>query len=346
MDDRRAGDRIGMSRRHGHQQLRVTRSGAMAAIALGAGLSAAALTAIAWEAGLPAVGRLLAAADWDWLPLAVFFVGLSHLGYTAAYREVVRTGGGPIVSLRRSGVSVLAGFGVLVPRAGFLLDRTLWRDHGLSETAAHDRVLILAMLEYALLAPAAFVAAVLLLTAHFRAQPGVLSSWAVGVPAGTAVAVALLLLRRRLPEHARGWSVLRRGVDAIAGLLSLLGSRRGALATVGMAAYWLADIAALGVALRVVHHSGTPVAALVVGYATGYALTRRSMPLAGAGAVEALMPFAMHWLGVPLADAVLAVLGYRLCNVWLPAVPATLSLRHLQLTAGRAADGVRNYATR
>jgi uncharacterized membrane protein YbhN (UPF0104 family) len=321
-----------MGRRDGHR-LRVTPGGAVAAIALGAGLSAAALTVVAWVAGFPAVLRLLGAADWSWLPLAVFFVGLSHVGYTAAYREVVSADGGPAVSLRRSGVSVLAGFGVLVPRAGFLLDRSLWRDHGLSEQAAQDRVVVLAMLEYALLAPAAFAAAVVLLTAHFHAQPGVLSSWVIGVPTGSALAAAMLVLRRWLPKQARGWTTLHRGLDGIAALFGLLVSRRGVLATAGMAVYWLADIAALGAGLRIVQHSGTPIAALVVGYATGYALTRRSMPLAGAGAVEALMPFALYWLGVPLAAAVLAVLGYRLCNVWLPLVPAIFSVRHLQLTS-------------
>ena len=48
------------------------------------------------------------------------------------------------------------------------------------------------------------------------------------------------------------------------------------------------------------------VAAVVVGYATGYALTRRTLPLAGAGAVEALLPFALVWVGFGLAPTGLA----------------------------------------
>jgi uncharacterized membrane protein YbhN (UPF0104 family) len=64
------------------------------------------------------------------------------------------------------------------------------------------------------------------------------------------------------------------------------------------------------------------VEAVVVGYATGYALTRRTLPLAGAGAVEALLPFALLWVGYALPAAVLAVFAYRIFNLWLPLGPA------------------------
>ena len=78
---------------------------------------------------------------------------------------------------------------------------------------------------------------------------------------------------------------------------------------------------------------------LVVGYATGYALTRRTLPLAGAGAVEALLPFALTWMGFALAPSVLAVFAYRICNVWLPVGPALAGLIALRLRpGGLAAD--------
>jgi uncharacterized membrane protein YbhN (UPF0104 family) len=72
------------------------------------------------------------------------------------------------------------------------------------------------------------------------------------------------------------------------------------------------------------------VTAVVVGYATGYALTRRTLPLGGAGAVEALMPFALVWVGYGLPAAVLAVFAYRIFNLWLPLGPAIVALWHLQ----------------
>ena len=62
--------------------------------------------------------------------------------------------------------------------------------------------------------------------------------------------------------------------------------------------------------------------ALIVGLATGYALTRRSMPLAGAGITEALLTLALLWVGVGLAHAVPAVVMYRLVSFVLPMLPA------------------------
>jgi uncharacterized membrane protein YbhN (UPF0104 family) len=68
----------------------------------------------------------------------------------------------------------------------------------------------------------------------------------------------------------------------------------------------------------------------LIGYGTGYALTRRTLPLGGAGSVEALVSFALAWTGVPLAKAVLAVFAYRLFNLWLPLLPAAVGLHHLK----------------
>jgi uncharacterized membrane protein YbhN (UPF0104 family) len=313
----------------GHHR-RMTPGGALAAIVLGAVLAGAALTGDGWVAGFSTVGRLVGQADWRWLPLAVGCVVISHAGYTLAYREVLRSRGGPSVSAGRMGVSVLAGFGMLTPRAGFTLDRAVWRDHGLSVAAARGRVLTLGMLEYALLAPAAFICAVVLALENFPAQDGVVISWLIGVPVGAALVGCLFLVRPWMPTSGWLWTPLHRTLDAVAGMVHVVAvSRAGVLAAGGMALYWAADIAALGACLAVVQHA-VPVDVLVVGYATGYAFTRRSLPLAGAGAAEALMPFAMHWMTVPLAAAVIAVFAYRVCNLWLPLGPAALSMRHLR----------------
>jgi uncharacterized membrane protein YbhN (UPF0104 family) len=55
-------------------------------------------------------------------------------------------------------------------------------------------------------------------------------------------------------------------------------------------------------------------------------LTRRALPLGGAGVVEALLPFALGWLKIALAPALLAVFAYRVINLWLPLVPALVGL--------------------
>jgi uncharacterized membrane protein YbhN (UPF0104 family) len=63
----------------------------------------------------------------------------------------------------------------------------------------------------------------------------------------------------------------------------------------------------------------------VLAYATGYALTRRSTPLGGAGTTETLMTFALHWVGEPVPVALAAVLVYRVWNFVVPTVPALLA---------------------
>ncbi|HTW21032.1 MAG TPA: lysylphosphatidylglycerol synthase domain-containing protein [Mycobacteriales bacterium] len=315
----------------GHHR-HVTPTGMFATVLVGAALAAAAFAGVGWFAGFGAISALTRNADWAWLPLAVAFIAVSHFGYALAYREVLSSRGGPTVSFGQVGASVLAGFGMLTPRAGFTLDQNVMCEHGLSVPAARGRVMTLGMLEYGLLAPAAFVCAVVLFVENFPARGGVLISWLVGVPVGAAIVGILFLVRRRLPLTGWLWNALRRSLDAISAMLRIVvSSRAGLVAAGGMALYWAADIAALGACLVVVRHS-VPVSVLIVGYATGYALTRRSLPFAGAGAAEALMPIAMHWMTVPLATAVLAVFAYRLCNVWLPLGPAAWCMRRLRVS--------------
>lgn len=309
-----------------------TPTGMIAAIVLGAILAGGALIGDSWVAGFSGIIDLVSELDFRWVALAVGGVIISHVGYAFAYREVLRSQGGPTESAGRTIASVLAGFGMLTPRAGFTLDRSFWEDHGLSVGDARDRVLTLGMLEWALLAPGAFIASMVLFAQHFHAQGGVLESWLIGVPTGTAIVAVCFFYRQRLPQSGWFWDGLRRTLDAVAAIVFVVThSRAGLLAAGGMALYWAADITALGACLAVVNHA-VPVDVLIVGYATGYAFTRRSLPLAGAGAAEALMPFAMHWMTVPLTAAVLAVFAYRVCNLWLPLAPAAYCMRHLKIS--------------
>ena len=106
-----------------------------------------------------------------------------------------------------------------------------------------------------------------------------------------------------------------------------------------MAFYWAGEVFVLWVCLAAFTRHPPSIPAVVVGYATGYALTRRTLPLAGAGAVEALLPFALVWVGFRLSAAVLAVFAYRIFNLWLPIGPAAVGLWHLQRRAPEAGAG-------
>jgi hypothetical protein len=112
------------------------------------------------------------------------------------------------------------------------------------------------------------------------------------------------------------------GVEVMRKVLLHPFERRGAL--VGMGVYWAAEIACLGLALRCfgVHVS---VAKLVVAYATGYAASRRSLPLGGAGITEALLTIALIAVHVNAAHALFGVIAYRLVNFIVPTLPGLLA---------------------
>ena len=99
---------------------------------------------------------------------AVCFGGqvVAYLGYVLAVRDIARVDGGPMLSLRLSMRTVVAGFGVFAAThaaGGFSVDYWTFRRSGLRRHEAVARVLALGALEYAVLAPAAMICAVVLL---------------------------------------------------------------------------------------------------------------------------------------------------------------------------------------
>jgi hypothetical protein len=300
-------------------------------IGIGAALALGAVVGIAWAAGFHRVLFDLRHVDPIWLPVAFGMEVAAYFGYVVAYREVARVEGGPRLGIGRAGAIVATGFGVFVIRGGFVVDRHALEDAGLEPRQARVRVLGLGALEYAVLAPAAALAAVIIL-ARGSTHPslGFTLPWAIAVPLGFVAAFAALGLRPRLREGGWWRAALHAGLDAVHMLRKLAsqGAKHGG-AFVGTTLYWVGDVGCLWASLRAFHES-PDLPALVIGYATGYALTRRTLPLGGAGSVEALVSFALAWTGIPLAQAVLAVCAYRIFNLWLPLLPAAIGLRHLK----------------
>src|SRR5205823_3881165 len=149
-------------------------------------------------------------------------------------------------------------------------------------------------------------------------------------------AAALMLNRHRL--HGRkGWRAhVANALEAIGLVKSMaLQPFPYGLAFAGIALYWAGDIACLWAALHVFFQEPPPVAHLVLGYATGYALTRRTLPLGGAGVVDTLLPLSLGLVGIALAPAVVAVLVYRFMNLWLPVIPALAGLPTLKQMSRR-----------
>jgi uncharacterized membrane protein YbhN (UPF0104 family) len=300
-------------------------------VGIGGALALGAAVGIAWAAGFGNVLHEMRHADLIWLPVAFGMEVAAYFGYVVAYREIARVEDGPRLGLGRAGAIVAAGFGVFVIRGGFVVDRQALEAAGLEPRQARVRVLGLGALEYAILAPAAaLAAAVLLARGSTHPSLGFTLPWLIAVPLGFIAAFAALAIRHRIRDEG-GWrTVLTHALDAVHVLRKVASQKAehgGAL--FGTTLYWVGDVGCLWASLRAFHD--TPdLAALVIGYATGYALTRRTLPLGGAGAVEALVSFALAWTGVPLAKAVLAVCAYRIFNLWLPLLPAAIGLRHLK----------------
>jgi uncharacterized membrane protein YbhN (UPF0104 family) len=309
-------------------------------VGVGAALALGAAFGIAWAAGFGTVLDELRHFDPIWLPIAFGMELAAYLGYVVAYREIARLEGGPRLGLARAGAIVAAGFGAFVVRGGFVVDRQALEAAGLEPRQARVRVLSLGALEYAVLAPAAALAAVILL-ARGSTHPslGFTLPWAIAVPLGFVAAFAALTLRHRVRDEGRWRTALRHALEAVHMLkkLSAQGAKHGG-AFLGTTLYWVGDIGCLWACLRAFHDS-PDLAALVIAYATGYALTRRTLPLGGAGSVEALVSFALAWTGIPLAKAVLAVCAYRIFNLWLPLLPAAIGLKHLKRWRELAAQG-------
>ena len=308
---------------------------------LAGALSLIAAILVAGAAGYVAVASHARHANTYWFPFAIAGAVAAHVGYTFAYREVANVGRGVKLGTLRAGAIVAAGFGMFIPRGGFAVDIEALEDLGVPSEEARIRVLGLGSLEYAVLATGALICAIFLLLDDPHAQRAVTLSWTIGVPVGTALALLAVRYRKRICR-GRLRRVLGPPLEAIGVVGQIVASprRHGAAAFTGMAVYWAGEVFVLWVCLAAFRRDTPSVTAVVVAYATGYALTRRTLPLAGAGAVEALLPFALTWVGYNLPAAVLAVFAYRVFNLWLPLGPAAAALYALQRRAPEEPGGL------
>jgi uncharacterized membrane protein YbhN (UPF0104 family) len=310
-------------------------------------LTALAIAAVAVVAIAAAYGFGSFADAWThlhpgWLALTVGGELVAIPAYALAYRTLVRMQDGPKLKMPLVFRIVVAGFGAFAPGGGFVLDRHVLHAVSGDEDHATIRVLGLGALEWALLAPAAcIVAIVALATGDHRPMASLLWPWAIAVPIGFALG---LWLATREPEQLDvredGWRGTRDKALAAVGMLPRLarGFPSCWVAWLGAALYWVCDIAAFYGAVRFIGLR-LNLGEAILAYATGYALTRRSMPLGGAGVTETLMTFALHWVGQPVAPALAAVVVYRLFNFVLPTLPALVTRPRIGPLLAAAEEG-------
>jgi uncharacterized membrane protein YbhN (UPF0104 family) len=296
-------------------------------------LALAAVAAVALINGFSSFRHAWSHLHPGWLGLIVVGELLALPAYAGVYRKVAELEGGPHTPSPLLLRLVIAGFGPFAPDGGFALDKRALEALEEDEHSATIRVLGLGALEWALLAPAAWLAALVLLIADDpRPMPSLLWPWVIAVPIGFAIGLWLAVPERteRISGGDSRWHRLVGKALQGVGVLHTLARDlvRSWLAWTGIALYWALDIAAFYGAVRFVGLR-PDLGETILAYATGYALTRRSMPLGGAGVTELLMTFALHWVGQPIAPALAAVVVYRVFNFVLPAAPALLVRRRL-----------------
>jgi len=222
------------------------------------------------------------------------------------------------------------------------------RSAGEDRDGAVARVLALGALEYAVLAPAALISAIALLVSGEDVSKTLTLPWLLVIP-GAVVAIWLSSPKRAKRYAKPSGGRLRHAFAHFVAGLSILRSmfvappREHGLGLLGTALYWAGDIACLWGALQVFGNPRLSLPALILGYATGYVLTRRSLPAGGAGVVEIALTFALHWMGFPFVRALLGVVVYRIFNLWLPILPALATLpavNELRRELDRAEDEV------
>lgn len=294
-------------------------------------LALGAVALLAELAGAEPLHRALRHLHPEWLLLCFGGQLLAYFGYVLAVRDTARVDGGPSLSFGRTVQGVVGGFGVFAATrtsGGFAVDYWVLRGAGEDRDGAVARVLALGALEYAVLAPAALCSAIALLVSGADVSMTLTLPWLLVIP-GAMVAIWLSSPKRaprysKAPAHGRVRQAFAHFVAGLSILRSMFVAppREHGLGVLGITLYWAGDIACLWGALQFFGNPRLSVPALILGYATGYVLTRRSLPAGGAGVVEIALTFALHWMGFPFVRALLGVVVYRIFNLWLPILPA------------------------
>ncbi|HXD59131.1 MAG TPA: lysylphosphatidylglycerol synthase domain-containing protein [Thermoleophilaceae bacterium] len=303
------------------------------ASALATLIAAVAVLAIAWVTGADAIGRAFDEIHPQWIALIAGAEVIAYLAYTVAYRSIARVHGHTPLALPLVARVVAAGFGPFALTGGFGIDKQALHALHQDERSARVQVIGLGVMEWALLAPTTCVVSIVFLVTGADILPSLLWPWAIAVPVGLGFGLWASAPRRRdrmsrIRGRRREW--LAHLLDGMGVLHTLIRQpRKYAGAWIGTAAYWAADIGAFYGGLRT-FGLDPGAGKIILAYATGYAATRRSLPLGGAGVTEALMTYSLYWVREPLAPALAAVVAYRAFNFVLAATPALLVHRHVE----------------
>jgi uncharacterized membrane protein YbhN (UPF0104 family) len=297
------------------------------------GLAAIAVLILARATSVDKVGRAFGDLHPAWIALIAGAELLAYPAYMLAYRSIAQVHGHAPLALPLVARVVIAGFGPFTIGGGFGLDKQVLHALHEDEHSARVRVLALGILEWAVLAPTTCIVSIVFLVQGANILPSLLWPWAIAVPLGFGFAFWASAPRRakrlsQLRGLRRPW--FARMLEGVGVLRTMIRSPRAYWgAWLGTALYWAADISAFYGGLRT-FGLDPGAGKTILAYATGYAATRRSLPLGGAGVTEVLMTYSLYWVREPLAPALAAVVAYRVFNFLLAATPALIANRQLQ----------------
>ncbi len=290
---------------------------------------------------------VLGHANWEWAPLALLSTGLSYLSGSYSFARVTRCFGVPMGQwdLTRVGLASSAMITAVGGMAGHSLRLLLMVRRGVKASDALAPSLFHGYLESLLFFALLPAGLVLLLVTH--PLPG---QAVVGIVLGTGVLgvafvlAAVVFFEARVRGKALGllrtlwrWTVRR---DIGAALVAFDTSLRSGLRDIRQQPRALVTAIGLVIADRLIRlvvvwfcfqalgvEAGLPV--VIVGLAIGVVLGVMSMVPGGLGVQEGSMAAAYHLLGVPLEEAVLVPLLFRLVYYTAPFALSLLLYRRL-----------------
>ncbi len=235
--------------------------------------------------------------QYSWLVLLVGAQVIAYAGYAMAYRSLFN------LRFENAARNTLYGFSPLVALGGFTYD---------AKTAESKyKVIALGVVEYLVLTPATWVAAMVGLIWHLAVPKGFLLPWAIAFPIGLAAALAVIKWRLRIGTKVSLF------LDAFYKDCLSLGLKRWLIVIAGIAVYWAGEMLALYGALRM-FDARLGAAALIIAFASGYVLTQRSSPASFSGLIIILLVIMLHLVGVHYGAAFLATYSYLVVSILLP----------------------------
>ncbi len=321
------------------------RAGGMVVLALL--LTSAAVALVGRAADYSKLDDAVRKASGIWFPVGFGGILLAYGGYILAYRAVARVRGGPELGYWTATRVVALSFGAFAAGSapgGLAVQYWALRRAGMALHDAVRRVLAFNTLSWATLGLLATASAALVLAGAGRAPYAVTATWIAVVPfsflAGLWVSAPgrierLARMPRPVPRPRERslapwgrWlaSKLRAGfADAVGGLeivrAVFLRPLREWESIVGLSLFWIGHMVTVHASIKA-FGGELGLAALALAFTTAYVITALPLPGGGAGGIEASLALTLHLVGLPLAQALLAAVLYRVFSFWIPLGPA------------------------